>query len=76
MPAQMDEINRVQKELYRDLKAAEAGVQSLQETIARVKGLGHTAEEEKHLEAMKEILNKARQRIEDLWKYSVPYGQA
>ena len=77
MPAQMDEINKLQKELYLDLKVAEEGVQSIEGTIAQIKALGHPAvDEEKQLEAMKDILKKARQRIEDLWKYSVPYGQA
>lgn len=77
MPAQLDKINKVQKELYRDLKKAEAEVQSLEETIAQVKALGHSAEEqEKQLEKMKQHLIKAKQRIEDLWEYSVPYGQA
>ncbi|MBV5330292.1 MAG: hypothetical protein JZU65_22120 [Chlorobium sp.] len=73
----MDKIKRVQKELYRGLKTAEAEVQSLEETIAQVKALGHSAEkQEKQLEKMKKHLIKAKQRIEDLWQYSVPYGQA
>lgn len=73
----MDRIKKVQKELYRDLKKAETEVQSLEETIVQVKELGHPAEEqEKQLEKMKQHLLKARQRIEDLWEYSVPYGQA
>lgn|GEM_PF-2278219 len=77
MPVQMDQINKVQKELYRDLKTAETEVRSLEETIAKIKALGHpTEEQEKQLETMKHILKKARQRIEDLWKYSIPYGQA
>jgi len=42
-----------------------------------VKALGHPAEEqEMQLEKMKQNLTEARQRIEDLWEYSVPYGQA
>lgn len=77
MPAQMDEINRVQKKLYRELQAAEEGVHSLEETVAQVKALGHPAEEqEEHLEKMQQLLKKAKQRIEYLWEYSVPYGQA
>jgi peptidoglycan hydrolase CwlO-like protein len=59
------------------LKKAEADVQSLQETIDQVKALGHPVEEqEKQLEKMKQHLTKAKQRIEDLWEYSVPYGHA
>ena len=77
MPAQMYKINKVQKVLYRDLKKAEAEVQSLEETISQVKALGHPAEEqEKQLEKMKQHLKEAKHRIEDLWEYSVPYGQA
>lgn len=77
MSAQMDKIKKVQKELYRGLKTAEAEVQSLEDTIAQVKALGHSAEEqEKKLEKMKQHLINAKQRIEDLWEYSVPYGQA
>jgi peptidoglycan hydrolase CwlO-like protein len=73
----MEEIKKIQKELYRDLKNAEAEVQSLQDRISQVKALGHPAEEqEKQLEKMKQHLTESRQRIEDLWKYSVPYGQA
>jgi seryl-tRNA synthetase len=77
MPAPMEKIIKAQKELYRDLKKTEAEVQSLQETIAQVKALGHPVEEqEKQLEKMKQHLKESRQRIEDLWEYSVPYGQA
>jgi seryl-tRNA synthetase len=77
MPAQMDTIKQVQKELHRDLKTTEAEVQSLEETIAQVKALGHPAEvQEIQLEKMKQQLKEAKQRIEDLWEYSIPYGQA
>ncbi len=73
----MEAVKKAQKELYRDLKITEAEVQSLEETIAQVKALGHPAEEqEKHLEKMKQQLKEAKKRIEDLWQYSVPYGQA
>ncbi len=73
----MERVKKAQKELFRDLKTAEAEVQSLEETIAQVKALGHSAEEqEKQLEKMKQHLIKAKQRIEDLWEYSRPYGQA
>jgi seryl-tRNA synthetase len=77
MAAPMEKIKKAQKELYRDLKKTEAEVQSLQDTIAQVKALGHSAEEqEKQLEKMKLLLKEAKQRIEDLWQYSIPYGQA
>jgi len=73
----VEAVKKAQKELYRDLKKTEAELQSLQETIAQVKALGHPAEEqEQQLEKMKQHLEEARQRIEDLWQYSVPYGQA
>ena len=73
----MDRVEKAQKELYRDLKTAEAEVQSLQEAIDQVKALGHPPEEqEEHLEKMKQLLKEAKQRIEDLWQYSKPYGQA
>jgi len=73
----VEAVKKAQKELYRDLKTIEAEVQSLEETIAQVKALGHPAEEqEKQLEKVKQDLTGARVRIEDLWQYSVPYGRA
>ena len=73
----MDKINKVQKELFRDLKKTEAEVESLQETIDQVKALGHPVDEqEKQLDKVKQHITEAKQRIEGLWEYSIPYGQS
>ena len=73
----MERVKKAQKELYRDLHKLEKEAESLQGRIAQVKALGHSAEEqEKQLEKLDQLLKKAGQRIEDLWQYSIPYGQA
>lgn len=73
----MERVKKAQKELYADLNKLEKEAESLQDQIAQVKALGHPAEEqEKKLEKLDQLLKKARQRIEDLWQYSIPYGQA
>jgi uncharacterized protein involved in exopolysaccharide biosynthesis len=73
----METIKKIQKELYVDLKSIELEVQSLQDKIAEIKALGHPAQEqEQKVEKMIKQLEEARQRIEDLWRYAVPYGRA
>ena len=73
----METIKKIQKELYVDLKSIEQEVQSLQDGIAEIKALGHSAQEqEQKVEKMIKQLEEARQRIEDLWRFAVPYGRA
>ena len=73
----METIKKIQKELFVDLKSIELEVQSLQDKIAEIKALGHPAQEqEQKVEKMMKQLEEARQRIEDLWRYAVPYGRA
>lgn len=77
MPAQMMEIKKAQKELYGILEALEQEVQSLQDSVAELQASGQSAEaEEQQLKKTIDLLKENRQRIEDLWQYSVPYGQA
>lgn len=73
----METVKKAQNELNVDLKLIEEEVQSLQERITQLKALGHSAEEEEQkMEKVMKQVEKTRQRIEDLWQYSVPYGQA
>jgi len=77
MPAPIEEIKKAQKELYGILEALEQEVQLLQSRVAELQALGQSTEaEEQQLKKTIELLQANRQRIEDLWEYSVPYGQA
>ncbi len=73
----METIKKIQEELYVDLKSIEQEVQSLLDKIAEIKALGHSAhEQEQKVEKVIKQLAGARQRIEDLWRFAVPYGRA
>jgi peptidoglycan hydrolase CwlO-like protein len=73
----MEVVKKAQKELYVEMKLIEKEVQSLQAGIAEVKALGHSAQEEElKMEKLIKRLEETRQRIEDLWRFSVPYGRA
>jgi uncharacterized coiled-coil DUF342 family protein len=77
MEVKVESVKQAQKELYSDLKSIEKEVASLHDRISQVKALGHSAqEEEQMMEKLIERLEETRQRIEDLWRFSVPYGQA
>jgi len=73
----VEAVKKAQKELYNDLRKIEKETQVIQDQIDQVKALGQSAEEqEEKLENLKLLLKAARQRIEDLWQYSRPYGHA
>jgi len=73
----VETVKKIQKELYVDLKSLEQEVQSLLDKIDEIKALGHSAlEQEQKVEKVIKQLEEARQRIEDLWRFAVPYGRA